>query len=145
MKAITLKSAKDEAIGALGASLGVIGGSVLMKMASGKINPWLVSAVGLLAGYGIRLISNNETLKDVGTGLLVAGTLDAARKAVDAYGANIPGLSLLSDNIPTLSGHNNWVNHAGNNLSGADYFAAPSLRGPGSGYNPDIPTAISLR
>lgn len=144
MKAITLKSAKDEAIGALGASLGVVGGSVLMKMASGKLNPWLVSALGLIAGYGIRLTSSNEMLKDVGTGLLVAGTLDVARKAVDAFGANIPGLSLLSENIPTLSGPNDpsgWSS----TMYTSDFGDARSLRGPGGGYNPAVPAAIGLR
>lgn len=143
MKAITLKSAKDEAIGALAASGGLIGGSILMKMASGKINPWLVSAVGLVAGYGLRLVSDNETLKDVGTGLLVAGTLDAARKAVDTFGVNVPGLSLLSENIPTLSGPNDpggWSP----TMYTPDFSDARSLRGPGA-LSISVPAAIGLR
>lgn len=104
MKKVTLESAKNEAIGAIGAGAGVVVGSYAMRMASGKVNPWLVGLIGLIGGYGIRLMTNNETVKDVGTGLLIAGTLDIAKKTIDQFGASVPMLQTISANIPALSG-----------------------------------------
>lgn len=102
MKKITLNSVIDEGVGAAGASAGVIGGSLLMKMAAGKVNPWLLPLIAFGTGYGIRLISTNDTLKDVGTGLLISGVLDGTKKVLTKF--NIAALSPINDNIPALSG-----------------------------------------
>lgn len=102
MKKITVNSVIDEGVGAAGASAGVITGSILMKMAAGKVNPWLLPLIAFGAGYGIRLIATNDTLKDVGTGLLISGVLDGTKKALAKL--NIAALSPINDNIPALSG-----------------------------------------
>jgi hypothetical protein len=103
MKKITLKSATDELIGSASAGAGVVAASLAMKMANGKLNPWLIPAIALLAGYGIRLASNNEVLKDVGTGMLIAGTLDGAKKVLTRF-STLPGAETLNASIPSLSG-----------------------------------------
>jgi hypothetical protein len=101
MKKITLKSATDELIGAGLVSSGVVAGSLAMKMASGKLNPWLVPLIGIVGGYGIRLVTDNSNIKDVGTGLLIAGTLDLTKKALQKFGMDE---NVVAQSIPTLSG-----------------------------------------
>lgn len=101
MKKITLKSATDELVGAGLVSTGVVAGSLAMKMAAGKLNPWLVPLIGIVGGYGVRLVTDNNNAKDVGTGLLIAGTMDLAKKALDRFGL---GSNVVAQAIPTLSG-----------------------------------------
>ncbi len=125
MKKITLQSAKDEALGSLVASAGVIAGSLVMKMASGRINPWIVPLIGLAGGYAARLMGN-DTVKDVGTGLLIAGTMDLTKKGLEALGEKVPFAANIAANIPTLSG-------MGEPMMFEDTFDASSLRG-GMGY-----------
>lgn len=104
MKAVTLDSAKDELLGALIAAGGVIAGSLVMKMASGKVNKWLVPAIGLGGGYAIRLMTTNESYRDAATGLLVAGALDGLKKGLDAMAGKVAILDTVNASIPTLSG-----------------------------------------
>jgi len=105
MRKITVKSATDELIGAATSGAGLIGTSIGMKLAAGKINPWLLSGLAIAAGYGLRLFSQNEEgkpkneiLNDLGTGVMMAGVLDVSKK----------GLALVSptiaDKIPALNG-----------------------------------------
>lgn len=104
-KKVTVDSAIDELLGSAAAASGVVGASIAMKMASGKINPWLVTLLGLSAGYGLRLASKNETAKDVGTGILIAGTLDGAKKLLNKFSGKVAALDTINQSIPQLSGH----------------------------------------
>lgn len=103
-KKITVDSALDELLGSAAAGAGVVGASIAMKMAAGKINPWLVTLLGLSAGYGLRLASKNETAKDVGTGILIAGTLDGAKKLLNKFSGKVEALDTINASIPQLSG-----------------------------------------
>lgn len=127
MKKITLQSVKDEGLGSLTAAAGVIAGSLLMKMASGRINPWIVPAIGLVGGYAARLMGN-DTVKDLGTGLLIAGTMDLTKKGLNALGEKVPFAANIAENIPTLSGG------MGEMVFEENTFDASSLRGLGMGY-----------
>lgn len=120
MKKITLKSAVDEMIGSAGAGAGVVAASLLMKMANGKMNPWLIPAIALVAGYGIRLVASNETLKDVGTGMLIAGTLDGTKKVLTQF-STLPGAAQINASIPSLSGADEAQFYP--------YYVAQNLRG----------------
>lgn len=103
-KKVTVDSAIDELLGSAAAGVGVVGASIAMRMASGKINPWLVTLLGLSAGYGLRLASKNETAKDVGTGILIAGTLDGAKKLLNKFSGKVAALDSINASIPQLSG-----------------------------------------
>lgn len=104
-KKVSVDSAIDELLGSTASAAGVIGGSIAMKLATDKkINQWLVTGIGLLAGYGIRLVAKNETLKDVGTGLLIAGTLDGAKKILNKVAGKVAALDTINASIPQLSG-----------------------------------------
>lgn len=82
--------------GTLGA--GVAGGVLLMKKVPG---PWYAPGLaGILAALGIIAFSKNDYLDFLGYGLGTAGFIDLGKKAGD----NIPMLSFLSDQLPTLAG-----------------------------------------
>lgn len=131
-KKVTMDSAIDELLGSAAAGAGVVGASIAMKMVSGKINPWLVTLLGLSAGYGLRLASKNETAKDVGTGILIAGTLDGAKKLLNKFSGKVAALDTINQSIPQLSGHVGQTINAGfvpRNLRG-DFVPAEEVRQP---------------
>ena len=113
-----MDSVVDEVIGAAVAGGGIIGGSYAMQMLRDKLklNPWLVSGGGFAIGFGGRLASNmikskvwRDVVKDLSTGIMTAGALDAAKKTVDIlFPAPAPGSALetLKKAVPQLSGTN---------------------------------------
>lgn len=104
-KKLTIKKAKNELIGAGLLALGLTGGSMAMKFASSKVpSPWLLGVIGLGAGLGIRVMVDNENVKDFGSGVMAAGAADLLKKGLNALAAKVPALQPFSDNIPTLSG-----------------------------------------
>lgn len=103
-KKVTMDSAIDELLGSAAAGAGVVGASIAMRMVSGKVNPWLVTLLALSSGYGLRLASKNETAKDIGTGILIAGTLDGAKKILNKVSGKVAALDTINQSIPQLSG-----------------------------------------
>ena len=143
MKKITLDSVKNEVIGGASAGAGVVGGSLLMKMAGGSLNsisPWLTPLIAILAGYGIRITVDNEMLKDVGTGVLTAGVLAAVKQAITQFGGSVAALQTISASIPQLNGPtapallNNYLFNAQPNQTRANL---QGMRGIGSGVGFD--------
>lgn len=110
-KKVTMDSAIDELLGSAAAGAGVVGASIAMRMVSknGKVNPWLVTLLALSSGYGLRLASKNETAKDIGTGILIAGTLDGAKKILNKVtGGKFTEnstMDTINKSIPQLSGY----------------------------------------
>jgi hypothetical protein len=107
LKKVTIDSALDELLGSAAAGVGVVGASIGMKaLKNANVNPWLISIAAAVAGYGIRLAVKDETLKDIGTGILIAGTLDGAKKILNKVTAtNKTGIfNTINTSIPELSG-----------------------------------------
>lgn len=108
IKKITINSAVDELLGSAVAGSGLIGTSILMKMASGKVNPWVVP----VAAFGIGLIGRvyagsdkkYETIKDLSNGILLAGTLDGAKKVFNKFAGKSAAIDYINASIPQLSG-----------------------------------------
>lgn len=107
-KKVTVNAIVDDLIGGAMTGLGVAGGAVAMKMASTKVNPWLVSGLGLLAGFGTRILANNidnakmrASVKDIGSGVIAAASLDLGIKAGKQFNL-IP--ASWTDKLPALSG-----------------------------------------
>jgi len=103
MKKVTLDSAKKEGMHALLNAVGVVGGVVLMRMISAYANPWAVPAIGIVAGYGARLAGSDE-VREIGSGVMAAGTIVLAKKGADALASKVPFFSKISQTIPSLNG-----------------------------------------
>lgn len=128
-KKVTMDSAIDELLGSAAAGAGVVGASIAMRMVSGKVNPWLVTLLALTSGYGLRLASKNETAKDVGTGILIAGTLDGAKKILNKVSGKVSALDTINQSIPQLSGYVGQSGFVPKNLRG-EYQPAQEVRNP---------------
>jgi hypothetical protein len=127
---LTLNTVTNDLVGGLTTGLGVVGGSVAMKYASGKVNPWIVSGVGILFGIGTRIAANfvdnkaaKDGIKDFSTGILAAGVLDATIKAVKQFAPNLMSTlpAEVQAAIPTSLGGGERVQE----------FRTPQLYGPG--------------
>lgn len=110
---LTVKTAVDDVIGGALVGTGVVGASVVMKVASAKfnLNPWLTPAIALALGIGGRiganLVSNKNVkdgIKDVSSGFVAAAALDLAYKGLKKFDllAKLP--DELQTSIPQLSG-----------------------------------------
>ena len=79
---------------------GLGAGSFVMKKAPSTL-PWYVPGAGaIVLAVGILAFSKNEYLDNAAYGIGSAGVLDLGKKA----GANIPFLSVISDQLPALGG-----------------------------------------
>jgi hypothetical protein len=137
---LSVNSVVDEVIGAATAGAGIIGGSYGMQLIrdKAKLNPWLVSAGGFLLGFGGRIgagfIKNKqvrEVVKDFSTGVMTAGVLDGAKKAVDVLFPTADAGSATAKvkaAIPSLSG-NDTRNGAGYGVPSI-FSGVRGLRGP---------------
>lgn len=104
MKKITVNLVKNELIDAGAASTGVVGGSMLMKLAADYVPGWLAPLAAIGIGFGARLLSDNSTVKDIGTGVMIAGVIDGTKKVLGKFAPNVPMLAQVNNAIPSLSG-----------------------------------------
>jgi len=120
-KKITISKAKDELISAALITLGLAGGSAIMKLAGPKLpSPWITPAVAFATGLGLRIFMDDENVKDIAGGVMVAGAADGLKK----------GFTLLLQKVPALAAFVDPINSYIPQLSGPSYQPiADSLRG----------------
>lgn len=100
-----LTKVKDEGISTLLLLIGLGTGVTIMRLAKNSVpNQWLLPAGAFTAGFITKLLSGNATVKDIGTGIMLAGGADAAKKGLDLAATKIPALAQVSDALPSLSG-----------------------------------------
>lgn len=111
MKKITLKSVTDDLAGAGLASIGAIGGYFAMDQVNAnfgtkadgtenKLVKWLTPAVGFGIGFGARMLTDNQNVKDISTGVIVAGWLDLIKKSLQE-------LNITAVKVPSINGMGN--------------------------------------
>ncbi|GHM98811.1 hypothetical protein WSM22_03010 [Cytophagales bacterium WSM2-2] len=104
-----LQKLKDEGISTALLLIGLGGGVTIMRLAKGvSSNPWVLPAVAFVSGFGARLLVDNSTVKDIASGVMLAGGADAAKKGLDLLGTKVPALAQITGpvggSIPALSG-----------------------------------------
>jgi hypothetical protein len=77
---------------------------MLMKLASDYVPGWLTPLVAIGIGFGARLVFDNSTVKDIGTGVMIAGVIDGTKKVLGKFTPTVPALGPVNNAIPSLSG-----------------------------------------